>query len=79
MSNIKVTFIIFVNTFLISICTIKSNSHSFLLFIMPLIGVTNHKYLESNTKITNKQKNLIELFLLTSIVLFILISRSLTF
>ena len=76
MSNVKVIFIILINTFFISICTIQFSNHNFLVSLMPLLGVANYKYLKSNTRITNKQKNLIELFLIASVILFLLIKRS---
>jgi hypothetical protein len=76
MSNVKVIFIILINTFFISICNIQFSYHNFLVALMPLLGVANYKYLKSNARITNKQKNLIELFFLTSVILFLLIRRN---
>lgn len=76
MSNVKVIFIILINTFFISICTIQFSNHNFLVALMPLLGVANYKYLKSNTKITIKQKSLIESLFITSVILFLLIRRS---
>lgn len=73
MSNIKVIFIILINTLFISLCTIKLNNHHSLAFLLPLLGVANNKYLASNARITKKQKNTILLFFLASIIVFIII------
>lgn len=73
MSNIKVIFIIFINALLFSLfASIFNNGYPFFIFFFPLIGIASKKYLDSNTKLTHKQKNLIKAFLVYTFILFIL-------
>lgn len=73
MSNIKVIIIIIINTLFIFICANQiNNGDSFWIFSMPLIGVTNRKYLDSDNKLTAKQKEIINVFFVVIIILFII-------
>ncbi|MVX67338.1 hypothetical protein GKZ28_27310 [Clostridium chromiireducens] len=70
MSIIKLISIILINTFLISVSLINVYSGNiFFIFACPIIGIANYKYLNSNTKLINKQKNIIELFFIVAVVL----------
>lgn len=73
MSTIKVISIIIINTFLISTSLINIyNGSIFFILICPLIGIANYIYLHSNTNLINKQKGLIELFIIIAVLLTIL-------
>jgi UDP-N-acetylmuramyl pentapeptide phosphotransferase/UDP-N-acetylglucosamine-1-phosphate transferase len=73
MSNIKLIFIIFINALLFSLCASEfNNGNLFFLLFMSLIGIANKKYLDSTTKLTNKQKELIKVFFVATLILFII-------
>jgi uncharacterized membrane protein AbrB (regulator of aidB expression) len=70
MLNIKVISIIFINTVLISLGLNEVyNGKVFFIFILAIVGIANRKYLDSNNKLTNKQKWSIELSIIVVSVL----------
>ncbi|WP_026886933.1 hypothetical protein [Clostridium beijerinckii] len=57
MSNIKVIFIVLVNVFFISLDLIADyNKNRYFIFIFPLLGAINYKYVFLNSKLTNSQR-----------------------
>lgn len=73
MSNIKAIFVILITALLMFLCASEiNNGNSFLIFLMPLIGIGNRKYLDYNNKLTNKQKTFVEVFFVVSVISFMI-------
>lgn len=73
MSNIKVILIIFINIFVISLSFIRDyNGSKYFAIICSLLGIFNYKYVFLNTKLTNKQRFIAQLFIITTVILALL-------
>ncbi|WP_238949017.1 hypothetical protein [Clostridium sp. YIM B02569] len=70
MSNIKVIFIVLLNVFIISLDLITDyNKSRYFIFIFPILGSINYKYVFLNSKLTNNQKFFAQFSIIGSFIL----------
>lgn len=70
MSNIKVIFIVLLNVFIISLDLITDyNKSRYFIFIFPILGSINYKYVFLNSKLTNNQRFFAQFSIIGSFIL----------
>ncbi|NRT73194.1 hypothetical protein [Clostridium beijerinckii] len=70
MSNIKVIFIVLLNVFIISLDLLADyNKSRYFIFIFPILGSINYKYVFLNSKLTNNQKFFAQFSIIGSFIL----------